>query len=247
MNIQVNDDEMIDDLQNGYYIIQKKSCFKFGLDAVLLSDFAKNFKSRRTMDLCTGTGIVPILLCSKTKTPDICALELQEGIADMAVRSMQYNNLEQRVHVTCGDLKDATKIYGKSSFQAVTCNPPYMKSGTALLNEKDNKIISRHEVMCTLDDVIKTSSELLIPKGHLFMVHRPSRLVDIMCTMRKYRIEPKYIRFVHSMPYKASNLILIEGVLTGGTELKMMSPLYIHNTDGTYTEEIRNIYERENI
>lgn len=238
-------DECIDDLQNGFFLIQKQNGFKFGVDAVLLADFAKDASSKMTLDLCTGTGIVPILLAAKTKTPKIHAVEIQPEIAEMAARSVEYNKLTDRVFITCGDLKNAAKLYGKNIFDKITCNPPYMKCGAGLTNDIDTKTISRHEIMCSLDDVIRSASELLVPKGRFFMVHRPSRLADIMCIMRKYKIEPKRLRFVHPAPSKAPNMVLVEGMYFGGEELKILPPLYVYNERGTYSDEIDRIYARD--
>lgn len=237
--------ECLDDLQNGYYVIQKQNGFKFGVDAVLLSDFAKDAKSKSTLDLCTGTGIVPILLAAKTDTPNICALEIQEDIAEMAQRSVEYNKLAGRVHITQGDLKNAPEIYGRGTFDKITVNPPYMKCGAGLQNDTDTKSVSRHEVLCTLDDVMRVSAQLLISKGRFFMIHRPARLADIICGMREYKIEPKRLRFVHPSEGKAPNLVLVEGMKDGGDELKILPPLYVHNADGTYTDEIDEIYGRK--
>lgn len=241
----IKENECLDDLQNGYYIIQKQNGFKFGVDAVLLSDFAADARSRKTLDLCTGTGIVPVLLAAKTDTASICGLEIQPDIAEMAQRSVEYNKLIGRVHIICGDLKDAPELYGRGLFDKVTVNPPYMKGGAGLQNDTDTKSISRHEVLCTLDDVLRVSAELLISKGRFFMVHRPSRLADIMCTMRKYRLEPKRLRFVHPSEGKAPNMLLVEGMKDGGEELKILPPLYVHNAEGGYTDEIDRIYGRK--
>lgn len=243
--MMLSDNEQLDDLQlNDLFIIQKKDGFRFGVDAVLLSDFAKNTASKRTLDLCTGTGIIPILMSAKTKTPEFCALEIQHDIADMAKRSVEYNKLSERIQVTEGDLKDAVKIYGKAAFDKITCNPPYMKTNSAVKNDTDTLAVSRHEVLCTLEDVIKVSSELLKPKGRLYMVHRPSRLADIMCLMRKYKIEPKLLRLVASRQGKEPNLLLIEGMYQGGEELKLLNQLYIFDENGDYSEEINKIYGR---
>lgn len=240
----IKNDECLDDLQNGLFIIQKQNGFKFGIDAVLLSDFAKDTRSKNTLDLCTGTGIVPLLLSVKTDTPRICGLEIQSEIAQMAKRSVEYNKIGKRVEIVEGDLKNSVEIYGRCSFDKITCNPPYMKKGTAVRNEIDTKSISRHEVMCTLDDIMRVSRELLVSKGRFFMIHRPSRLADILCAMRKYRVEPKRIRFIHPEVNKAPNLVLVEGMKDGGEELKFLPPLYVYNEDGTYTEEIDIIYGR---
>lgn len=240
------ENECIDDLQiNNLKIIQKTDGFKFGTDAVLLSDFAKDAPSKNTLDLCTGTGIVPILLSAKTRTPRICGLEIQPNICEMAKRSVILNSLTERVHITEGDLKNACEIYGKASFDKITCNPPYMECGKGFTNSSGNLSVSRHEIKCTLDDVIRISSQLLTPKGRFFMVHRPSRLADILCTMRRYKIEPKRLRLIHPSYGKAANLLLIEGLSNGGRELKMLPPLYVYNTDGTYTDEINTIYNRK--
>ena len=238
-------DEAVDDLQlNGLRIIQKKQGFRFGVDAVLLSDFAAQTKSKSTLDLCTGNGIIPILLSAKCDTQKICGLEIQADICDMAKRSVELNGLSPRVEITQGDLKNASEIYGRGSFDKITCNPPYMKSGAGLLNDADAKIIARHEIMCTLEDVIRTSAELLTPSGKLFMVHRPSRLADIICTMREYKIEPKLLRLVCPAVGKPPNLVLISGAKGGNAELKCLPPLYLFNADGTETEELKKIYNR---
>ena len=238
-------DEQLDDLQlNNLFLIQKKSGFRFGVDAVLLSDFAKNTASKQTLDLCTGTGIVPILLSAKTKTPKICGLEIQPDVADMAKRSVEYNSISERVQITQGDLKDAVSIYGKRSFDKITCNPPYVKNNSAIKNETDTITISRHEVLCDLEDVIRVSAQLLIPKGRFYMVHRPSRLADIMCLMRQYKIEPKKLRFVAPRKGKEPNLLLVEGMFGGGEELKLMEQLYIFDENGDYSEEVNKIYNR---
>lgn len=241
----ISENESIDDLQiNGLKIIQKKDGFKFGVDAVLLSDFAKDSPSKKTIDLCTGTGIAAILLSAKTKTPYICGVEIQHEIADMAKRSIRLNNLSERVEIIEADLKDAPKLLGKKSFDKVVVNPPYMKAGSGIFNSGDAKTISRHEVMCTLEDVIEASAKLLVSKGKFFMVHRPQRFADIIEAMRKYKIEPKRLRMVAPSPGKAPNLLLVEGMLDGGAELKIMPQLYIYNQNGEYSEETNKIYNR---
>ncbi len=238
------EDEILDDLQNGLMIIQKKNGFKFGIDAVLLSDFAKNSTSKRTLDLCTGTGIIPLLLSAKTTTPQICGIEIQEDMADMAKRSVLYNKLDDRVEITTGDLKNAVSMYGKSSFDKITCNPPYMKLNGAVVNETDTLSIARHEIMCSLEDVISVSADLLKAKGRFYMIHRPSRLADIMYLMRYYKIEPKKIRMVAPYIGKEPNLVLIEGIKCGGAELKILPELYVYNQNGQYSKEIDEIYGR---
>lgn len=238
------DKEFISDLQrDGLVIIQKENGFRFGTDAVLLSDFAKDVRAERILDLCTGSGIVPILLYAKTNAKHICGIEIQPDIADMALRSVKLNCIEDRVSIVCEDLKKLT--LPKHSFDTVTVNPPYMKAGNAITNDFDTKTISRHEVMCNLDDVISAGADMLKDKGHLIMVHRPSRLADVICTMRKYSIEPKRLRMVHSQPDKAPSLFLIDGALHGGEELKILPPLIMLDENSNESEELKSIYERE--
>ncbi len=237
------EDIVLDDLQNGYYIYQPCSGFKFGMDAVLLSDFAVSNASK-VMDLCTGTGIIPILLAAKTKARSIDAVEIQHDMAELAKRSVEYNKLSDRIHIAELDLKKAPEVYGKSVYDAVTVNPPYMKTGGGLINDTDSKTVSRHEVKCTVEDVIRVSAELLKPHGKLFMVHRPSRLADVFFFMRKYAVEPKIMRPVHPRIGKEMNLVLICGIKHANPELKVLPPLYVYNEDGTYTKEIDEIYGR---
>lgn len=235
--------ETLDDLQNGYYIIQKNNGFRFGIDAVLLSDFAKS-ATGKVIDLCTGTGIIPLLLSAKSKAEHIDAVEIQEEIAEMAKRSVAYNLLENKIDIKCADLKDAEKIYGKSVYDVVTVNPPYMRTGSGLLNETDGKTISRHEIKCTLEDVIKTSQALLKPHGKLFMVHRPSRLADIFSLMRKYKLEPKIMRLIAPQEGKEPNMVLICGIKSAKSDLKIIPTLFVYDNEGRYTKEIDEIYGR---
>lgn len=235
--------ETLDDLQNGYYIIQKNDGFRFGIDAVLLSDFAKSAVGR-VMDLCTGTGIIPLLLSRKSKATHIDALEIQPQMADMAQRSVKYNALENKISVKCADLKSATELYSKSVYDAVTVNPPYMRTGSGLVNSTDAKTISRHEIKCTLEDVIRVSSELLKPHGKLFMVHRPSRLAEIFSLMSRYKVEPKEMRLVAPTYGKEPNLVLVCGIKSAKSDLKIMPTLFVYDKDGGYTKEIDEIYGR---
>lgn len=243
----IKDGELLDDLNNGLFVIQKDKCFKFGIDAVLLADFAKDMRAKRCMDLCTGSGIVPLLLSLRTKTERIDALEIQADIADTAQRSVEYNGLTERIFVRCGDLKNASQLYGKRVFDAVTCNPPYMKCGAAIPNEADAKLIARHEVMCDIDDVVSAAADLLKVGGKLYMVHRPSRLADIFCSMRKFKIEPKRMRLVSPSAGKVPNLVLIEGALCGGAELKIEPTLIVFDENGNESEELRKIYNKKGI
>ena len=243
--MELFDDETLEDLQlDGLFLIQKKSGFRFGADAVLLADFAKGIASEKTLDLCTGSGVIPILLSAKSETPEIFGLEIQESVFDTACRSVRLNKLEKRIFLTCGDLKNAADIYGKRTFDLVTCNPPYMPLGRGIQNPQSEKVIARHEVLCTLEDVISVSASLLKHRGRLLLVHKPSRLADIICLMRANDIEPKRIRFVHKTPESEPSLILLDGSFKGGKELRIMPPLYLYNEDGTETTELKEIYGR---
>ncbi|MBE7015231.1 MAG: tRNA1(Val) (adenine(37)-N6)-methyltransferase [Ruminococcaceae bacterium] len=239
----LKNDESLEDLQLcGLKLIQKTDGFRFGVDAVLLSDFAKTLHSVKTLDLCTGSAVVPILLSAKTNTKEFCALEIQDEICEMAQRCVSLNGLDDKIKVQQGDLKESDKIYSKRVFDLITCNPPYMPVGSAVTNPSDSKIIARHEVMCNLEDVICASAKLLKQKGHLVLVHKPTRLADIICLMRKYEIEPKRIRFAHKAPDTEPSLVLVDGAYKGGIELRIMPPLFMYNEDGTETDELKRIY-----
>lgn len=239
----VRENERVDDLQiNGLKIIQEPNGFCFGIDAVLLVNFTKVKKNAKVVDLGTGTGIIPILLAGKTKLEKAYGIEIQEEVADMANRSVLLNNLQDRVEIINADLKEIDTILKPNMFNVITSNPPYM-DGKDIINENTKKAISRHEVKCDLNDVMRVASRLLMNGGSFFMVHRPSRLADIICLARQYNLEPKYLRFVHSRASKAPNLILIQFTKGGRPELKIMNPLYIYEEDGSYTSEIQAIYD----
>ncbi len=239
--------ERIDDLQiNGLKIIQDPNCFCFGIDAVLLANFAALKKNSRVVDLGTGTGIIPILLAGKNPTSQVVAVEIQEKMAEMASRSVRLNNLESRIKVLNMDLREAQGVLEANMYDAVTVNPPYMHA-EGLINPNDNKAISRHEVMCTLEDVMKVASRLLKFRGSLFMVHRPQRLVDIMCLGRSYRLEPKKIQFVQSGYNKKPNLLLIEFRKSAQPELLFLDPIVIYDEAGNYTEKVLEIYSKEHL
>jgi tRNA1(Val) A37 N6-methylase TrmN6 len=240
----IKQDECLDDLQNGYMLIQKNNTFKFGVDAVLLADFAEIKKSEHVLEMGTGTGIIPILLHAKKQPASITALEIQEDMADMARRSIKYNKLEERISILHMDLKEAPERLGKAKYDCVVTNPPYVKREAGINNPEESKAIARFEIACTLQDVVSTAKELLQPGGKLFMVHRADRLADIVYEMRNQGIEPKRIRFVHSNAGKRPHLILIEGTRGGRPELKFMDPLYIYDDKGEYTAEIHRIYGR---
>lgn len=244
MDISLEKNERIDDLQcNGLKIIQNKDGFCFGIDSVLLSDFAKNIRNNSiVLDLGTGTGIIPILLCGKTKLKKIVGVEVQEEVADMAKRSAKLNNLEHKFEIINKNILELKSIYDANSFDVIVTNPPYKKINTGIKNENEKKLISRHEILANLEDFISVSSRLLKDKGEFYMVHRPERLSDIFFYMRKYKIEPKEIRMVYSNKNVAPKMVLIKGVKNGNVFLKFRENLYIYDETGNYTEEIYKIY-----
>ncbi len=244
MEIELKENERIDDLQcNNLKIIQNKNGFCFGIDSVLLSDFAKNIKNNSVvLDLGTGTGIIPILLCGKTKLKKVIGVEVQKDVAEMAKRSAMLNNLENKFEVINNNILELLNIYENNSFDVIVTNPPYKKMNTGIKNENEKKLISRHEILANLEDFINISSKLLKDKGEFYMVHRPERLSDIFFYMRKYKIEPKEIRMVYSNKNIAPKILLIKGIKNGKSFLKFRENLYIYDDDGNYTEEIYNIY-----
>lgn len=246
LDITLKDNERIDDLQyKGLRLIQKEDGFCFGIDAVLLSYFAQVPKNGSVIDLGTGTGIIAVLVAAKKDPARVVGLEIQADMAEMASRSVALNGLDGRISIVRGDIRDAVQIFGPSSFDAVVTNPPYMEKGGGLLNPEDARAISRHEILCSLEDVISVSARLLKSGGKFSMVHRPHRLVDIMYHMRKYRIEPKLMRLVHPSPGKRPNMVLISGTKDGRAELRVQEPLYVYDGSGRYTKEIDVIYNRE--
>ena len=236
--------ERLDDLKrDGLFIIQDTRGFCFGTDAVLLSDFASVSKNDLVLDLCTGNGIIPLLIHARCKTARICAIEILKEVADMAKRSIEFNNIDC-IDIVNGDLKESAKIFGYEKFDVVTCNPPYEKTGAGAESPTDIKAAARHELFCTLDDVIKNSCDVLKFGGKLCMVHRANRLADVLCTMRKYSLEPKRLRLVAPSEGKEPNLFLIEGAKGGGAFMRIMPTLYIYDNNGNYSHEIDMIYER---
>ena len=246
MEINLKENERIDDLEfKDLKIIQNKDGFCFGIDSILLTDFAKNIKQNlNIIDLGTGTGIIPILLYGKTKNNKFVGVEIQEEVADMANRSIKLNVLENEIRILNMNILDLTKKYKRGSFDVVTTNPPYKKLNTGIVNENNKKLISRHEITASLEDFIKISSYVLKDLGEFYMVNRPDRLVDIFELMRKYKIEPKKIKFVYPNENKKTNLILIKGVKNGKQFLEFENNLYVYNEDGDYTDEILKIYNK---
>ncbi len=242
MGSLVRSDERLDDLQNGYKIIQHPDKFCFGMDAVLLSNYAKVKPGEKCLDLGTGTGIIPILLAAKTKGEHFTGLEIQPGSVEMATRSVRYNNLEDRIDIVEGDIKEAAAIFGPSTMHVVTSNPPYMTNHHGLKNPTDAKAIARHEVLCSLEDVICQTARVLVPGGRCYFVHRPFRLVEIFTIMKQYKLEPKRMRLVYPYKDREPNMVLIEGVRGGGPQLTVEAPLIVYEAPGVYTQEIYDLY-----
>lgn len=243
LTINLKDGERIDDLErNGYKIIQNKEKFCFGMDAVLLSGFAVVKKNENVLDLGTGTGIIPILLEAKTEGREFIGLEIQEESADMANRSVALNNLADKVQIVNGDIKEASNIFGKGTFNVVTSNPPYMNDMHGIKNPDMPKAIARHEVLCTLEDVVREAAYVLKPNGRFYMVHRPHRLIEIVEMLKKYKLEPKRIKFVHPFIEKEANMVLIEALKGGKSMVKIEKPIIVYKEQGVYTDEIYDIY-----
>jgi len=237
------ENERLDELhRKGYKIIQDPNRFCFGMDAVLLSAFANVRKNEKVLDIGTGTGIIPILMEARYGGESYVGIEIQEDVADMARRSVKYNNLEDRIVIDNADVKDALKLYGFGFFDVITTNPPYMTVDKGIVNPNDTKALSRHELSVKLEDIVSISSKLLKNKGRFYMIHRPARLVEIMNVMRKYNLEIKRIRMVHPYIDKEANMVLIEAMHDGKPFLKVENPLIVYEKSGEYTKEVMDIY-----
>lgn len=242
-NIEIKERERIDDLQiKDYRIIQKIDGFCFGIDAVLLSDYAKVKRKSVGIDLCSGTGIIPILMEAKYPLAHVDGLEYQEEYAEMAERSVCMNGQEEKVHIAQGDVREIKEIYKRETFDWVTCNPPYMTGNHGLTNPDFAKAIARHEITCSLEDVIQAAKWLLKSGGHFYMVHRPFRLAEIIYTLKKHKLEPKRMRLVQPYIDKEPNMVLIDAAKGGNERITVEAPLIIYNKDGSYTDEIYQIY-----
>ena len=241
--VTLKENERIDDLQRNHYkIIQDPERFCFGMDAVLLSGFACAKEGDHVLDLGTGTGIIPILMEAKTDAAYLTGLEIQPDSADMARRSVLLNHLEKKIEIITGDIKEAVSLFGAASFDVVTCNPPYMTQNHGLTNPEAPKAIARHELLCTLEDVISQAANLLKPGGNFFLVHRPFRLVDILVLLREYRLEPKRMKMVHPFVDKEPNMVLIQASRGGKARITVEQPMIVYQRPGVYTEEIYDIY-----
>ena len=247
MDIQLKENERIDDLElNNLKIIQNKTGFCFGIDSILLSDFANELpKNSKVLDLGTGTGILGILLCGKTNLSKIYGIEIQKEVSEMANRSVLLNNLSDRFEIVNDSIKNLNKYFNNDSFDAIVSNPPYKKENSGIKNESEVKLISRHEITASLEDFINISSKLLKNNRSLYMVHRPERLSDLFYLLKKYNLEPKKIRMVQSYFDSKPKLVLIKATKNAKSFLNIEKPLIIYNKDGTYTDEIYKIYGKE--
>ncbi len=238
-------DERVDDLErDGLLLIQNAKRFRYGVDAVLLSWFAQAKTGERVLDFCTGTGVVPILMTAKTNAKCFTGLEIQTEVADMAKRSVTLNGLEERVTIMEGDVKEASRLFGGASFDVVTVNPPYLAEHGGIHNEDMSKAISRHEILCSLEDVIREAVKVLKPGGRMYMVHRPFRLGDIITLMAKYKMSPRRLVMVYPKVSKDAALVLIEGVRGGKTQIKAEAPVILYEEDGSESLLIRQIHGR---
>lgn len=243
MDVELKKNERIDDLQrNGYRIIQNPAKFCFGMDAVLLSGFVRVKPGADVLDLGTGTGIIPLLVEAKTQAMHISAIEIQEESADMARRSVQLNGLEDKIDIVTGDLREADQFFNAASFDVITCNPPYMIGQHGLTNPDEPKAIARHEILCTLGDVVRVAAKLLKPGGYFCMVHRPFRLAEIITVMTEYKLEPKRMKLVYPYVDKEPNMVLIEGCRGGKPRMTVEKPLIVYKEPNVYTDEIYRVY-----
>lgn len=241
--IDLKEGERVDDLhRNGYKIIQNEKLFCFGMDAVLLSGFASVKEGGCTLDLGTGTGIIPILMEAKTNGKHFSGLEISATSADMARRSVALNGLEDKIEIIQGDIKEAGELFTPASFDTITSNPPYMIGQHGLVNPDLEKAAARHEILCTLDDVVRAAARLVRPGGHFYMVHRPFRLAEIIAVLLKYKMEPKRMRLVHPYLDKEPNMVLIEAVRGGKSRMTVEKPLIVYKRPGVYTQEILELY-----
>lgn len=241
--VELKQDERLDDLErNGYKIIQNPNKFCFGMDAVLLSGFAKVKKGECVLDMGTGTGIIPILLEAKTEGKHFTGLEIQEESADMARRSVAYNHLEEKIDIVTGDIKTASRMFPLLGFDVITSNPPYMTNLHGIQNPEAPKAIARHEVLCTLEDLVRETSRLLRPGGRFYMVHRPFRLVEIFQTLTAYKLEPKRMQLVHPFVDKEPNMVMIEAIRGAKSMIKIEEPLVVYKAPGVYNDIIYDIY-----
>lgn len=243
MTINLKPGERLDDLQrNHFQIIQNPRRFCFGMDAVLLSGFAKAKAGARVLDLGTGNGIIPILMAAKTEAEHLTGLEIQPESVDMAKRSVLLNDLTERVSIVEGDIKSASGLFGAAVFDVVTCNPPYMPGQHGLVNSDQAKALARHEIACTFEDVVREAGKLLRPGGTSYLVHRPFRLAEIISTLLTYKLEPKRMRLVYPFVDQEPNMVLLEACRGGNSRMRVEPPLIVYKEPGVYMPEIYEVY-----
>ncbi len=235
-------ERLVDLERSGLWLIQHPQRFCFGMDAVLLSAFAHARAGESVLDLGTGTGILPLLMSAKTEAASLTGLEIQKESAEMAARSVELNALTDRIRIVEGDLCEASKIFGRSRFDVITCNPPYMTDGHGVENPTDAKAIARHEVLCTFEDVAREAAACLKPGGRLYLVHRPFRLVELMVTLTRYGLEPKRLRMVHPYVDREPNMVLLECVRGGKRRITVEKPLIVWDAPDVYTKEVQELY-----
>ena len=241
--IELNEGERVDDLERcGYRIIQNTEKFCFGMDAVLLSGYAFAKRGEKVLDLCTGNGIIPILMAAKTQAERLVGIEVQKDVADMAKRSIAANGLSERINIICADINDTGEYLTKGIFDVVTCNPPYMIDNHGIKNPDSPKAIARHEILCNFDDVARTAAAMLRPGGRFFLIHRPFRLTEIFETLTKHGLEPKRMKLVYPYVNREPNMVLLEADLMGRRRLTVERPLIVYESPNCYTKEIYDIY-----
>ncbi|MFD2370138.1 tRNA1(Val) (adenine(37)-N6)-methyltransferase [Brevibacillus sp. GCM10020057] len=242
-NVPLYDSERIDDLlTHEMKIIQSHEVFCFSMDAVLLARFASAPKRGRILDFCTGNGAIPLIMTTRTPEATFEGIEIQERLYSMASRNVALNGLEGRITMYHGDVKEAVELFGHAKFDVITCNPPYMPATSGEKNISEHFAIARHEIMLSLEDVIRTASQLLKNGGKLAMVHRSTRLIEIISLMRQYGIEPKRMRLVYPRRDAEPNMVLIEGMRGGKPELRIAPPLIVYENGEEYCEELQEIY-----
>ncbi|MCM3786477.1 tRNA1(Val) (adenine(37)-N6)-methyltransferase [Neobacillus mesonae] len=244
-NVSLQPSERLDDLlTQDLRIIQSDEVFSFSMDAVLLARFAGLPKRGKILDLCTGNGVIPLLMSTRTKA-SIEGIEIQPRIADMARRSVMLNDLGDQIFIREGDLRELAAVAGYGVYDAITVNPPYMPLNGSDIKLNKHQAVARHEIHCTLEEVIKACMHLVRTGGKVSMVHKPQRIGEIITLMRQYRLEPKRIRMVHPKADKEANMVLIEALRDGKPDVRMLPPLIVYNEKGEYCKEIMDIYYPE--
>lgn len=241
--ITLNENERIDQLhRNDYVIIQNSKKFCFGIDSVLLAHFAYAYEDEIVMDIGTGTGIIPILMSAITDARKFDAIDIQKDSVIMARKSVSLNNLENKINIFHCDVKNLTQNFPKNTYDVVTVNPPYVKYKSGIINNITPKSIARNEIFCTFEDIVFNSNKILKNKGRFYLIHKASRLADIMYTLRNHGLEPKKLQFIQSYFNSSPNLVLIEAIKQANPMLNVLPNLIIYNDDGSYTQEVFDIY-----